>query len=389
MAKILVIEWCDYISYPTGGHLSFARHMLGAFGSDLKLVGIDTTNECKVGAWNKRKIEGVEYDYYCVAKINKKGGKPFIPSRITAYCRVKKYIRDILKVGHDYIVAQTPEVLLALPTSSLSKVTLIMPGVENPIEFSRYKFMRRIADLYDLLYFRKASRVSAILPAADKKAISELLERSKGRISSSIVRQFPTRYDANIFRVKDSVELRKRYEIDRNVVLYVFVGRLNWIKGWRFLIDCFCKINNPDSRFVLIGDGEDETEIKGYISKCQVKERIVLLGKKTLDEVSDYLNMADVFVMGSYKEGWSTSLVEAVACACPCVVTDFSSASDMIEDGINGWVIKNRDEDEFAQRMKDAVLLDRSNLLNKASEISILSVQEMHEQMTRAAGWNY
>ena len=387
MAKILFLEWCDYVCYPTGGHLSFARHMLGAFGNDLKLVGIDTGNECKVGVWSKRKIEGVEYDYYCVAKINKKEGKPFIPSRITAYCRVKKYIRDILKIEHDYIVVQTPEVLLSLPTSSLNKVTLIMPGVENPIEFSRYKFMRRIADLYNLLYFRKASRVSVILPAADKKAICELLGRSKGRISSSIVKQFPTRYDANIFKVKDSVELRNTYNIDRDVILYLYVGRLNWIKGWKFLIDCFCKINNSRSQFILIGDGEDETEIKDYISKCNVEDKVLLLGKKTQEEVSNYLNMANAFVMGSYKEGWSTSLVEAVACACPCVVTDFSSSSDMIEDGVNGWVIKNRNEDEFAQRMNDAIQLDRNDLLNKASEISVLSVQEMREQMRLKAGW--
>ena len=67
--------------------------------------------------------------------------------------------------------------------------------------------------------------------------------------------------------------------------------------------------------------------------------------------------MANAFIMGSYKEGWSTSLVEAVACACPCVVTDFSSASDMIEEGVNGWVIKNRNEDEFTRRMSDVLSL--------------------------------
>ena len=388
MAKILFIEWCDYVGYPTGGHLSFARHLLGAFGRDLKLVGIDTNNECHVGKWTKRKIDGIEYEYYSVAKIKKEEGKPFIPSRITAYCRMKRYIRDILKVEHDYIVVQTPEALLSLPSSSLNKVTLIMPGVENPIKFSRYKFMRRIANLYDFFYFRKASKVAVILPAADKKAIAELLERSKGLIPSSIVKSFPTRYDANIFKVKDPIGLRDRYSIDKNLTLYVYVGRLNWIKGWKFMIDCFRKTNISNSQFILIGDGEDEAEIKEQITKCGMEDRILLLGKKTPEEISDYLNMANVFVMGSYKEGWSTSLVEAVACACPCVVTDFSSSSDMIEDGVNGWVIKKRNEDEFAQRMKDALQLDRNELLNKARRISVLSVQEMRRQMILNAQWD-
>ena len=54
--KILFIELCNYCDYPTGGHLSFALHMLGAFGNQLKLVGITTENECEVGKWCKKDI---------------------------------------------------------------------------------------------------------------------------------------------------------------------------------------------------------------------------------------------------------------------------------------------------------------------------------------------
>ena len=153
------------------------------------------------------------------------------------------------------------------------------------------------------------------------------------------------------------------------------------------MIDSFCRLNNPNAQLFFIGDGEDESKIKEYLQHCALKDNIQLLGKKTLDEISDYLNMADAFIMGSYKEGWSTSLVEAVACACPCVVTDFSSASDMVEDGVNGWVVKNRSEEEFAQRMKDIVMLDKTDLFEKAQEVSILSVQNMREQLILKSGW--
>jgi glycosyltransferase involved in cell wall biosynthesis len=55
--------------------------------------------------------------------------------------------------------------------------------------------------------------------------------------------------------------------------------------------------------------------------------------------------------MGSFKEGWSTSLAEAIACGIPSVVTDFSSAKEIIVDGRNGYVIENRSVDNFIKGM--------------------------------------
>lgn len=387
MAKILFLEWCDYMCYPTGGHLSFARHMLGAFGNDLKLVGIDTANECKVGAWMKRSIDGIEYDYFCVGSVKKSSKKPLIPSRITAYLQMRKYMRKILRTSYDYILIQTPEVLLSLPKKVLNKVCLIMPGVENPLTISRYKIVQKFSGLYDGFFFKKASHVNAILPAADEKSIEAFIARGRGAIPQTKVRQFPTRYDANIFKVKDGDELRKKYGIMDNCILFVTVGRLNWFKGWKFMIDCLSRLNNPLAKLVFIGDGEDEYKIRDYVKEKKLDIQVDLIGRQSLDVIADYLNMANAFIMGSYKEGWSTSLVEAVACACPCVVTDFSSASDMIEEGVNGWVIKNRNEDEFTRRMSDVLSLEKDKILEKAKNISSLSVQNMREQMILKADW--
>ncbi len=387
MSKILFIELCNYKDYPTGGHLSFALHMLGAFNSQLKLVGINTEDDCEVGKWSKRTIDGVIYDYFCVANVKKYAKKTLIPGRVTAYFQIKKYIKEVLNAEYGHIVIQTPEVLFAVPKKFLSKTCLIMPGVENPLRISRYKFAQKLAGIYDWFFFKKAKCASVVMAAADNTAIKGFIERSKGNILPDRVRQFPTRYDANIFKIKDRSILRSKYDIDEKTLLYVTVGRLNWFKGWKFMIDCFEKLHNPLAKFVFVGDGEDEQKIKDYIAECRLEKQIILIGRKPLDVISDYLNMADAFIMGSYKEGWSTSLVEATACGIPCVVTEFSSASDMIEDGVNGWVIKNRDEKDFVKRMGDALSLDREPIIRKANEISSLSVQNMREQFLLKTGW--
>jgi len=67
------------------------------------------------------------------------------------------------------------------------------------------------------------------------------------------------------------------------------------------------------------------------------------------------LNAADLFIMGSYKEGWSTSLIEAIACGIPACVTNFSSAKDVILEGINGFVIDEHNVEMFAKGMLKAI----------------------------------
>lgn len=386
--NILFIELCNYMDYPTGGHLSFALHVLRAFGENLKLVGIDTNNDCEIGKWIKKDIDGKIYDYFCVAHIKKDSKKPIVPSRITAYFQIRKYINKVLKTDFDKILVQTPEVLLALPTRVLKRTCLVMPGVGNPLKISRYKFAHLFARLYDKIFYRKASLVDVILPAADEKSIEEFVSEGKGKIIPSKVRQFPTRYDADVFKIKNKEKLRQKYSIEDSSIIYVTVGRLNWFKGWKFMIDSFSLLKSPNSRLLFIGDGEDELLIRDYIIEKDLVGKVLMLGRQPLDVISDYLNMADAFVMGSYREGWSTALVEAIACALPCVVTDFSSASDMIENGVNGYVVKERDIYEFAKRLDDALLLNKRCLYEKANEISCLSVQNMREHFLLKTSWN-
>ncbi len=64
--KILFVELCNFCDYPTGGHLSFALHLLAAFGDELKLVGINTEDNfvSEKGKWTKKNINGIEYDFF-------------------------------------------------------------------------------------------------------------------------------------------------------------------------------------------------------------------------------------------------------------------------------------------------------------------------------------
>jgi len=149
------------------------------------------------------------------------------------------------------------------------------------------------------------------------------------------------------------------------------------------MIDAFklyiSSTNNHNTQLFFIGDGEEHERITTYINDNSLQDKVILLGRKSLDVVSEYLSLSDEFIMGSFAEGWSTSLVEAIASGIPCVVTDFSSSKEMIKDGYNGYVIENRDVSQFAKRMADALKLNNQNIDEACIKSQRLSVQRMKE----------
>jgi len=151
---------------------------------------------------------------------------------------------------------------------------------------------------------------------------------------------------------------------------------LTWLKGWKFIIDAFRLFNSnvPDSILFFIGEGEDLEKINEYIEMNGMNQSVFLAGKKLSSEISFYLNASDLFIMASYMEGWPTSLVEAVACGIPCCVTDFGAATEIIHEGVNGFVEKERNLENFVTLMHKASKLEIEDI--NVSRYSISNLKD-------------
>ena len=100
------------------------------------------------------------------------------------------------------------------------------------------------------------------------------------------------------------------------------VGRFCYQKNQAFLIDVFNIVSKkmPHAKLLLIGTGEDEQEIRGYVRSLGLSEKIQFLGKRK--DVPDLLQAMDVFVLPSRFEGLGIVGVEAQAAGLPCLVSD-------------------------------------------------------------------
>jgi glycosyltransferase involved in cell wall biosynthesis len=361
--QLTIIECCNFVDYPAGGQLSFARHLISSFGKHVKLIGL-TTEKVELGKWTKKNIDGNDYDFFPYLYLPKESKKPLIPVRLRNFLALRKYKREIQRSALNNVILQSPDTVLAVMDFGFINTCYRFAGTENPLAISRYKFARSIAFLYDKFFLPKLSKISLLLAAADNKAIEELVIRSKGSLKKENIKQFITRVDTKIYNCLPKSSSRDTLQIPMDQQMIVTTGRLGWFKGWKFMIDSFkiFLLNHHEAHLYFIGNGEDYFKIKAYISELKLDTSIHLVGFKNADVIAQYLNAADLFIMGSYKEGWSTSLIEAITCGVPACVTNFSSAKDIIENGINGYVAVEHDEIKFVELMNKCLKIDRNSL---------------------------
>jgi glycosyltransferase involved in cell wall biosynthesis len=352
---VMVIDACDFVEYPVGGQLTTIKQLISVFGNRLALVGISTADE-PVGRWMKKHIDGVEFDFFSFGRVDPAIKKPRIPRRLYTYLRLKLYRKGILSLGVNAAFIIAPEVMLTIEAWGL-RIAYTFPGVENPLAMPRYPIGKWLAAPFERRFFSALEqRSELIMAAADRKAIEGMKERSGGVLSHRPVLSAPTLVDTKIFYVD------RKEDLVPGPVL-VSCGRLNWVKGWDLVFDAFLQVMKevPAARLYFVGDGEDRGKLEKRIDAAGVGNSVFITGFLRPAEVARYLNSARLFLLGSHREGWPTALVEAEACGLPAVVTDVSGASSLIEQGRNGFIVPNRDAEEFAAKVIAALKLECPN----------------------------
>ena len=133
----------------------------------------------------------------------------------------------------------------------------------------------------------------------------------------------------------------------------VSTGRLIPRKGYKYLIEALSKVDGFE--LTLIGEGNQTDELKALASELDVKVNFIGYVEHSL--IADEYRKADVFVMLSLNEGLSNSLLEAMSCGLPVIVTDTGGVKDIV-DG-NGIVVEKESSLSIVDALKK---LDTENV---------------------------
>jgi glycosyltransferase involved in cell wall biosynthesis len=125
--------------------------------------------------------------------------------------------------------------------------------------------------------------------------------------------------------------------------LAVYTGRLCEEKGLGELIDAWARVeeSRPQARLCLVGEGPMRAELLRRIDAAGLIGTVVLAG--AFDDVEDFLRAADLFVLPSWEEGLSLSLLEAMAAELPIVASEIPANRVVVGNEQQGLLVPTRD----------------------------------------------
>ena len=145
---------------------------------------------------------------------------------------------------------------------------------------------------------------------------------------------------------------KKRIElsIPLEAFLLISVGELNANKNNSAIISAMEKLKNENLYYILCGVGEKRSDLQKQADKADLHNNVRFLGYRS--DVKELYEAADCFVMPSFREGLSRSIMEAMASGLPCVVSKIRGNSDLIIENKGGFLCKPSDVDGFAETIK-------------------------------------
>jgi glycosyltransferase involved in cell wall biosynthesis len=293
------------------------------------------------------------------------------------YSLIESYVR----LGHDVT-------LCANPDSKVPCRLVAWPGKKSK---NRYDIFRNTATLSLLIYkehfdvlhsFSRLAYMTTIFPTMVPKVMSYQREPTVQQIrralmlskkdtmvftgcSNYITNQLKT--VASAFTIYncvpvDSYTYKQKVELDAPLM---FLGRIEEIKGTHIAIEVAKKTNR---RLIIAGNiplGQEsyfEHRIKPHLN-----EYIIYVGEVNDKQKSEFLGKCLAFLMPiQWNEPFGIVMAEAMACGTPVLGFPMGSVTEVIEDGINGFICK--DVSEMARRVNDCNQLDRETVRKIAEQ---------------------
>ena len=320
----------------------------------IKIIRMDL--EYKDSAKEKLRLEYYHYKYVFFELFNKHILKQSIPVRYVREYAMAKNAYRASRVVSDFSFTKEYDAVISWEEGFCNYVLAekipagYKVGYIHP-DYIEAEFAKHI----DRRSLRKLDKIITISPSCYdtlRKVFPEYMEK---------IVCIPNRLNVQYYR-----DLAKQYvpRCDSNSVNLLTVARAQDSHKSIFRIVDLCnrlRKNDLHIKWYYIGDGPDFTELKQRITKSGLEDTIICLG--ALDNPCPYIEKADLYVQQSHYEGRPVSVDEALILHTPCLLTNYNSAKEQVENGVTGWITED-DEDALFEQLR--TLLEHPELLKEA-----------------------
>jgi len=174
-----------------------------------------------------------------------------------------------------------------------------------------------------------------------------------------------------------------------NQARFVCVGRLCPEKAHHVLLEAVRKLKMEgqvlDLR--LIGDGPSRADIEGFISTHNLDDCVNVMGWQSTETVMECIRQSRVFVLPSFAEGLPVAFMEALALGRPVIATRIAGIPELIEEGVNGWLVPPADADALTDALRDAAEapVERIQRMGACGRATVLRDHNSEKEVSRLA----
>jgi sugar transferase (PEP-CTERM/EpsH1 system associated) len=181
---------------------------------------------------------------------------------------------------------------------------------------------------------------------ADLAAECSMAESRIGIINNGV--------DIEKFRPRcDRASLRREFGLPIEKVIIGNVARLDPVKNHEVVLRALRRLVDQQLEvlFLLVGDGPNRAALEREVARLALGPHVRLYGHS--NAVTELLNCMDVYVQSSFYEGFSNTVLEAMACGVPVIATDVGGTTDIFSDGSEGYFFKSQDDSTLASLLFD------------------------------------
>lgn len=155
------------------------------------------------------------------------------------------------------------------------------------------------------------------------------------------------------------------------------VTRITPRKGVRYLIEAFSQLYKkyPNLNLQIVGEGDEKSGLEKIVKELEIEKQVNFVGLVPHEKLPAYYQSAGVYVLPSLNEGMSNSMLEALGAGLPLLATDTGGTKELIEDGVNGFVLKMKNVADIVEKLE--ILIKDAELRKKMGAASRTKAEGM------------
>lgn len=314
--------------------------------------------------WLQKKVGGVQvvtpnvpgtdysvYDYKVIDYMSVP--VPFRPPYVTGVAELDPFfISDILKTRFKIVHAHCPFAtgLAAQRIASVQHIPMVGTfHSKYRDDFSRVIKSKRVVNsiIKNIVSFYERSDEVWVPQESVKEVIREYGFKGAVEVVDNgcdMVEDYPESF---------FVESRRKLGLAPDEFVMLFVGQHIWEKNIRFILEGLEKLRDLPFRMFFVGNGYAASEMRSIISENGLEDKITMVGSITdREEMKTYYAAADLFLFPSLYDNAPLVVREAAALHTPSLMIEGATASSIITDSRNGFLVGNS-TDDFARKIRD------------------------------------